>query len=894
MSMKIHQLSVADALVSVQATEQGLSPAQVQHRQREFGLNRMAHARRRSWLRALLKEFVHFFSIVLWLAALLAFIAEWKSPGQGMARLGYALILVILVSGLFSFWQEYRAERALSALRRLLPQQAQVLRDGSVLRVATEALVPGDIVLFAEGDRVPADCRVIEAFSLQVNNAPLTGESTAEARDAQPSGAEDWLYAGNIVLTGTAIMSGKGRGVVFATGMHTEFGRIAHLTQASGAETSPLRREVAHLSRSVLILALGIGVIFFCLGMVLGMPFWSDFIFTIGLIVAMVPEGLLPTLTLSLVLATQRMARRQVLIRHLPSVEALGSTTVICTDKTGTLTQNRMTVTALWLDGSLYGDLEQGLPVGIAQANAPFFQVAGLCHDLQQTGPCESLTYLGDPMEQALFQLVNRIAPTTCPVARLHELPFNAERMRMSVVYAMADGPRLLCKGALEKVLPLCTGQWRDGAIAPLTDECRAHVLAAQTSMADRGLRVLALAWRDVEAGPVPVEQTLVLAGLVGLQDPPRPEVSGAISACQAAGIKVIMVTGDNPHTALAIAREVGLVRSDAPQVLTGAQLLQLSDAQLQLALDAAEIICARIAPEQKLRIVETLKRKGEIVAVTGDGVNDAPALKSAHVGIAMGLSGTDVAREVADMVLLDDNFASIVNAVEEGRAVFDNIRKFLTYILAHNMAELIPYLGFVLIKLPLAITPLQMLAIDMGTDTLTALGLGVERPDPQIMQRPPRPPGERLFNLGVALRGYVALGLFEALATVSTFIFVLHRGGWAFGDTVAFSDPLYHQATTGSLAAIVVLQVVNVFLCRSATRSVFDTGLRGNPLILWGVVLEIVLILFFTYSSWGNALLGTAPLPFEVWLFLLPFALLLIGLEEARKAFVRRRCPSP
>lgn len=372
------------------------------------------------------------------------------------------------------------------------------------------------------------------------------------------------------------------------------------------------------------------------------------------------------------------------------------------------------------------------------------------------------------------------------------------------------------------------------------------------------------------------------------MEDPPRPEVPEAIRKCGEAGIRVIMVTGDHPHTARAIAREIGLVRSEHPSVITGEQLRHMSLIQLRLTLDAPELIFARVSADQKMRIVEALKQKRHVVAVTGDGVNDTPALKSAHIGIAMGIAGTDVAKEAADMVLLDDNFASIVNAVEEGRAVFENIRKFLTYILAHNMAELIPYLAFVLFAIPLPLTPIQILAIDMGTDSLTALGLGVERPAPAVMRRPPRSRRERLLNWPLALRAYGFLGMIEAIAAMATFFYVLRGAGWQYGQSLAVSDPLYQQATTACLSAIIVMQIVNVFLCRSATRSVFSVGLLGNPLIGWGVILEIALILPIAYTPWGNLVFGTAPIPGQVWLFMLPFAVGLVVLEELRKWWVR------
>jgi magnesium-transporting ATPase (P-type) len=385
-------------------------------------------------------------------------------------------------------------------------------------------------------------------------------------------------------------------------------------------------------------------------------------------------------------------------------------------------------------------------------------------------------------------------------------------------------------------------------------------------------------------------EAEMTLAGLIGLEDPPRPEVAGALQKCRDAGIKVIMVTGDHPHTATAIAREIGLVRSAAPVVITGARLGHLSDIQLQLALDAPEIIFARVLAEQKMRIVGALKKKREIVAVTGDGVNDAPALRKADVGIAMGRSGTDVAREAADMVLLDDNFASIVAAIEEGRAVFTNIRNFLTYILTSNVPELIPYLAFVVLRIPLPLTIIQILAVDLGTDMLPALGLGAEKPAPDIMNAPPRPRSDRLLNWPLIVRAYLFLGVMQAVAAMSAYWFVLNWGGWRFGEKLALHDPLYLQATTACLSAIVVMQIANVFLCRSDRRSAFTSGLFSNKLILVGVAAEITLIVLIDYTPWGNALFGTAPIPAAVWLFIIPFALGMLALEELRKWFVRSR----
>ncbi|MGZ5702601.1 MAG: cation-translocating P-type ATPase [Burkholderiales bacterium] len=804
------------------------------------------------------------------------------------------MIGVIVVSSLFSFWQEYRAEQTLAALLKLLPQEVKVLRDDKATRLAVTQLVPGDIVLLQQGDHIPADCRLIEAFGVRVNNATITGESLPKARDAEPSQADELIDSNNILLAGTTMASGEAKAVVFATGVHAEFGKIAHLAQTSRRGVSPLRREIAHLSQWIAILALVIGLLFFAIGWALGVPFWDDFIFAIGLIVAMVPEGLLPTLTLALVLATQRLAKRNVLIRYLPSVEALGSTTVICTDKTGTLTQNRMTVKRLFLGEALDSFNIGATRARLVEQYRPFFLTAYLCHDLKQGEHDGSPIVLGDPMEIALVQMAQDTVPAGITFPKLDEIPFDADRMRLTTVHVLPEGPMLFCKGAPESVVPLCSRILTDGRTGVFGDALRERVSQAQEAMAEQGLRVLALAYRPLEQQwqHARLEEHLVFVGLVGLEDPPRPEVPEAIRKCGEAGIRVIMVTGDHPHTARAIAREIGLVRSENPSVITGEQLRHLSDIQLRLALDAPELIFARVSADQKMRIVEALKQKRHVVAVTGDGVNDAPALKSAHIGIAMGITGTDVAKEAADMVLLDDNFASIVNAVEEGRAVFENIRKFLTYILAHNTAEVIPYLAFVLFRIPLPLTPIQILSIDMGTDSLTALGLGVEKPAPAVMQRPPRSQHERLLNWPLALRAYWFLGMIEAITAMVAFFYVLYGAGWQYGQSLPVSDPLYRQATTACLSAIIVMQIVNVFLCRSATRSVFSVGFLGNPLIVWGVILEIALILPIAYTPWGNLIFGTAPIPAQVWLFLIPFAVGLFILEELRKLLVRRTGP--
>lgn len=886
----IQSLTAEQSLASLHTAVTGLTAAEARRRLAEFGPNHVEEVGRESLLLSFAREFTHFFALILWVGAALAFLAETFDPGQGMARLGVAIVGVILINGVFSFWQEYKAERAVDALRQLLPQQVTVLRGGGIVEMLASDLVPGDIVLLEEGDFVPADCRVIEAFGLRVNTATITGESLPKARNADPHPEVSPLFAKNIALAGTSVVSGQARAVVYATGMRTEFGKIAHLTQTVGAATSPLQREIARLSRIVAMLASGIGGVFFLIGQALGLPFLENLLFTIGIIVANVPEGLLPTVTLSLAMATQRMAKRNALVRHLPAVEALGSTTVILSDKTGTLTQNRMSVRRLWLGGGFAKPEDTAAQPRLATEHRALFVNAALCHNLKEVNNNHgNHEWLGDPMEVALAGMGRQIAGALDGYTRLDEIPFDTDRMRMSVLCETPQGRMLYCKGALETVLEVCDAVQLDGGAVPLDAAAKIRLLAAQDEMAEAGLRVLAFAHGGVENGRPATERGLILSGLVGLEDPPRPEVPEAIARCAAAGIRVIMVTGDHPHTAQAIAREIGLLKSDQPVVITGDNLRRLSPAQLQLALDAPEILFARVAAEQKMHLVEALQKKGEIVAVTGDGVNDAPALKAADIGIAMGITGTDVAKEAADMILLDDNFASIVAAIEEGRAVFDNLRKFLTYILSSNIPELVPYLAFVLFRIPLPLTIIQILAVDLGTDMLPALALGAEKPDPEVMRRPPRARSDRLLSWNLIARAYLFLGVLEAAAAMAVFFFVLNAAGWQYGETLARTAPLYLQATTACLAAIVMAQVTNVFLCRHPLRSAFSFGLFSNPLIVLGIAAELGLLLFIVYSPAGNWLFGTAPVGTEVWLLAVALAVLMGGVDEVRKAWLRR-----
>ena len=762
--------------------------------------------------------------------------------------------------------------------------------------LASEDVVPGDVIFLTAGDDVPADCRLVEGFGVRVNNATVTGEARPVSRDARPSVDTDLLQSRNVLLAGTSVTSGEAKALVFATGMHTAFGRIAHLTQTTADPPSPLQNEIAALSRVIAALAVTIGLVVFVIGRFIGLSTSVSLVFAIGIIVANVPEGLLPTVTLAMALAARRMGKRKTLVRHLPSVETLGCASVIVTDKTGTLTLNRMEIRSVYVDGAFI-DPRAAETASFAASHRRLLECAACCHDLRDAGQRGHHRWLGDPMELALTRMASTALGDAPAFERIDEIPFEPDRKRLVTLHRVAGEPVAFVKGAPEEVLSHAAWIDVDGGRVALSAEERETFGKAATDMADRGLRVLALAYRVLPADYrlADVEQDLVVTALVGFEDPPRPEVPDAVRRCREAGIKIVMATGDHPHTAMAIAREIGLVKSAAPTLLTGDDLGRMSDIQLQLALDAPEIVCARVTAEQKLRIVTAFQRKRCIVAVTGDGVNDAPALRAADIGIAMGIAGTDVAREASDLVLLDDNFASIVNAVEEGRAVFENIRKFLTYILTSNIPELVPYLAFAFARVPLALTVIQILAVDLGTDMVPALGLGAEPPDSRVMQRPPRSRQDRLLTPGLLVRAYLFLGSFEAVAAMAAFFFVLAGTGWHWGQELAVTDLHYRQATTACLTAIVLMQVVNVHVCRSRRTSILSRPLFDNALITAGIVAEVGLILAIDYTAFGNAVFGTAAIGYQAWLVVLPLAAAMLGLAEAqRRSSVGRKRTLP
>lgn len=849
---------------------QGLTAAEAAARLRRDGANVLPVAAPPPAWRLLLGQMVHFFAVLLWVAGGLAFVA-------GMPELGVAIFVVVVINGVFAFFQEHRAERAAERLRDLLPRRATVVRDGAPVEVDASELVVGDVVALGSGDRVSADLRVLEAHALRLDTSTLTGESVPVS--VEPD---------DVALAGTFVVEGEGFAVVEATGSDTRLSGIASLTGTGERPRTPLARELDRVVRTVAAVAVSVGAVFFAVSLLVGTPASSGFLFAIGVTVALVPEGLLPTITLSLAMGAQRMAARHALVRHLESVETLGSTTFICTDKTGTLTRNEMSVVEAWTPSGAAGVSGTGYaPEGEVRAEASAYpairdlaRVAARCSTGRAVEREGRWVARGDPMEAALYTFARRagvdVEDDERRVPETRRFPFDPRRRRMSVVV----GERLLVKGAPDSVLPGC--RETNGAEDRLAE------------MAQKGLRVIAVAARNITEVPDnadEAERDLELLGLVGLEDPPREAAAGAVAACRQAGIRLAMLTGDHPSTAEAIAKEVGLLGEES--VIVEGRELPEDEAMLGALLDRDGVVVSRVEPEDKLRIAHALQARGHVVAMTGDGVNDGPALQQADIGIAMGRSGTDVAREAADLVLLNDDFATIVAAVEQGRATFANVRRFLTYHLTDNVAELTPFVVWALSggQFPLALGVLQILALDIGTDLLPSLALGAEPPRPDSLKEPPR--GRHLIDGPLLRRVFGVLGPAEALVEMSAFVAALAAAGWRPGEGFP-TGPALLAASGAAFAAVVLGQMANAFACRSTTRWAGSLGWTSNRLLVGAVAFELLALAGFLFVGPVASLLGHAPPPLWGWAVAALAAPAVLLADAVHKAARRRRQTAP
>jgi len=840
----------------------GLSNSEAESRLKFYGINALKKVRKISIFVKLFKNFFSLFAVLLWLASLLCFI-----PGVDMPQLGFAILIVVIVNGIFSFMQEYKSDKAVEALQSLISKTSKVVREGNLIEVNTSKVVPGDIIFLEEGDVVSADARLIEAFEIEVDNSALTGESSSVKRykTDKPDllkGKFLWIELPNIIFAGSSIIRGQAKAVVFGTGMNSEIGKIASMTQAIETEESPLQKQLKGTVFAISTLAFSLGIGFLLLGWsIAGLSFIQAFVFFIGLFVANVPEGLLPTVTLSLAMGVSRMAKRNAVVKNLSSVETLGCTTVICCDKTGTLTQNLMMVTKIYSDdkiidvtgigyepaGNFFIGEKEISPEELSTIKAlpRLLECAFSCNNARLEKTPAGHHVIGDPTEGALVTLAKK-AKISGVHQRIFHNPFESLRKRMSVIVKEKNHERKIAyvKGGTLEILSKSSKIFSEGVVKNLEEASIGKIKSSMDSFAAEGLRVLALAYREddelqslTEYSVENVEKELIFLGLVAMSDPVRPTVPAAIESCHKAGIRVIMITGDYALTAASIGKQIGLGAKDNLRLIAGSDLISLNDNALRDILLEGEAIFSRVSPEQKLRIVTILKDLGEIVAVTGDGVNDGPALKKADIGIAMGMRGTDVAKEAAEIILVDDNFSSIVAAIEEGRSIFENIKKFASYVLSSNPQEMYPYIFWMLFpEIPLAMTVMGVLAVDVGTDLIPAMGLGIEPPEKGIMEKPPRQKSEKLMSVGFIFRHYFVQGTILAIACYATYYyFTWTEGFWENGFSLFkapaspkgldmnLATPQYLQSLTAYFFPTVTTQIGNVMCRRSSTTSLFS-----------------------------------------------------------------------
>lgn len=889
----MHQVPLEEFIRRLHShTEDGLSRSEAAVRLSRDGPNSLTPRQKTPEIVKFLRQLANFFALLLWCGALLSLISEYVAPGEGALAIAVALIGVVIFNGIFSYWQEHKAETVMASFREMLPHRAKVIRDGVVLDIPAAELVRGDLIRLEEGDQVPADARLLQVVGLKVDNSSLTGESEPQLRTIQPTD-RNLLESRNVVFSGTVVMAGSGLGIVFATGMKSQIGRTADLTESLSGREVPIQREIRRFIRIISTIAIIMGLLVFTGSLLwIDTPFWTKLVFAIGIIVANVPEGLLATVTLCLSIAARRMAGQQALIRNLQSVETLGCTTVICTDKTGTLTANRMSVQRLFLNECIHSEADGDLAGSDLN---DLLRVAVLCNNARISSDG---SYSGDPTETALLSFAGRftdLASLRARAPRLFEEPFTATTKMMVTVNRIGEEMVACLKGAPDVAISFCDTILINGETRPFDATHRQAYLRAYEELARRGERVLLFAWRPVEERELWNTENLpqggyTFIGLAGLFDPPRPEVPAAVAALRRAGVKVIMVTGDYQTTAAAIGRQVGIVTTEKPQLITGDRLRTMSEAALDWELEQPEVIFARTSPEQKLRIVQALQRRGEVVAVTGDGVNDAPALKQADIGIAMGRSGTDVAREAADMVLMDDNFATLLPAVREGRTIFANLRKAIRYILTSNIPEITPFLAFLLLGLPLPLTVILILAIDLGTDMLPAIALGSEPSEAGIMALPPRSRDEHLVGTKLMFLSYGIFGMIESAAGFYAYLHVLVAGGWQWGESLSGADPLYRKAVTAFFVAIILCQVTNGLISKTRRQSLLRQGLFSNRWLLYGIGTELLLAAAVVYLPSLHSWFGTAPLSAGEFFVAWPFALGLLLVDEGRRWWLRRR----
>jgi Ca2+-transporting ATPase len=916
--------SIEQLFTNLNTSATGLSSSEVDQRLQHYGFNILPEKKKHSLYKKLVIQFKNLFNVLLLIAALLSFITGWSANDTGSIQMGLAILGVVFLSVLFNLFQEHRAERAVEAICNLVPMNARVMRDGQTKPIPIKDIVPGDIISLEEGDKIPADARLLNCYEFSVDNSTLTGESEPQPRspDLQANASKkQMIECSNMIFAGTTVASGSATAVVIATASNTQFGKIVSIVQTIEEPPSPLQREIDYSAKLNFGAAVAVGVLFLTIALFfLHLQISESILFMIGVMISLVPEGLQITITLSLALSSLAMAKRNVIVKRLSSVETLGSATVICSDKTGTITTGQMTVRKIWIGGVTYDVTGEGYePEGsifLDGKNINFSDrpdLTKLCHvaalDNKATlvPPLDRKksrwTALGDTTDAALLVLAAKAGVqykqllTQNP--RIGMIPFDSTRKMMTSIHQDSDRKvTAYAKGAGNEILSKCTTVFWDGHIVPLTEPLSKQIRAEVDSLARQAYRVLALAIRNLSNNQqkfdtVSVENDLTFIGLVAIYDPPRHDVPNAVQKAQNAGIRIIMMTGDHELTAEAIARKVGIISSKSYLVTTGYKLAEMSDEALTKLLDVPDIVFARITPEQKLRIVCALKAKGETVAVTGDGANDAPALLEADIGIAMGITGTDVARESADMILMDDNFASIVNGIEQGRSVFDNLQKFNVYVFTHNWAELVSFIAFVLLQIPLPLAIVGILLIDLILEIPPSLALTIEPPEPGIMERLPRKKENRLFNLKSLARSWY-IGTFIGIIALVWCLSTWSQGGWSIGQSTITDHSVYLKGTTMIIVGIMAGQLGMLIATRTNIKSTFSVSLRHNKWLVVAIFVELMILFSVIYIPLFNPIFNTTAISPSEWLLLYSIAPLVILFEEGRKFFLRKYFIAP
>ena len=904
----LHKIPFQAFYEFLKTNEYGLSANEAKERIKEFGFNKLSEKKKIPVIIRIISQFKNIFAILLLIGSGFAFISEFLKPGEGSIYIAWALLGVTVLNAIFTFIQEYKTEKIMESFKNIITTKTKVLRDKKEIEIYSTELVPGDVVILEEGDKITADARVIEMFNLKVDHSSLTGENEPQLRSVEATDNKP-ILSRNMVFSGTLVQTGSGKAVVIATGDATKIGYIAKLTRSVGEPISHLQKDLIAFSKTISYIAVTLGILFFGLGFLVGNTILKNLVFAIGIIVATVPEGLLPTATLTMSLAMRKMAKEKALVKNRDAIETLGCLTVICTDKTGTLTQNDLTVKSLYMNNKLYN--YEGQKIVYENQKKEFTDIAGYEEINQILICCNNSKYTrkkmesyGDPTELSLKKfLINftDIESVENRCKRVYEIPFESSKgyMITANITRMAKKKGYL-KGAAEIVINKCDKIFSDGKIKKLSLKEKKKILKINNEQSSKGYRVLGFASKEItklqkkgDYENVLEKSNYIFYGLVVMYDPPRPEVKEAVAECKKAGIKIIVISGDHPNTVRSIAEQVGIVESKNPTIITGHELKKMTDEELKKIFKNKEILFARSFPEDKLRIVSILQATDQVVAVTGDGVNDAPALKRADVGISMGIMGTEVAKEASDIVLLDDNFATIAKAIRYGRSIYENIQSFIMFILSSNTSQTIPFLLFVALSFmnwPLAITALLILVIDLSVDLLPGISLGVESPSPDIMEEKPRRHNSKLCNKKMIARSYGVQGPLIALFGFFVFFNILFAGGWSFSQGIPAGDnPSYQSAVTGYFTTVVIFQIFNLFACKNARASLLRSGIFKNKFALVAVLSQIVILLVMIFFEPAQIIFGTRPFPIINIIWIIFGGIVLLTIEEFRKYLYRK-----